>query len=759
MADQGGARAREKALQPWGAAGRRPALAWRGRFGVLTEGTVAQRLRTWATSDVAPGRLLPWLAIAFGVGIVLYFTAQTEPVLWATLAAFVVAVAVVVLLRRRPVGFPIALAFAAMAAGFMAMAIRCAIVTHPVLQTAVWNAQVTGFVETREERERSDRIVVRVHRIDGPRMGEKPERVRVSVRSGTAPAVGAFVSFKARLTPPLGPLHPGGYDFAQHLYFQEIGASGFVLGSIKTVAAPTAGGFWLGYAAAIEAMRTTIDSRIRANVVGADNGSIASALITGKRDAISTPVNDAMYVSGLGHVLSISGYHMAMVVMIVLAVVRASLALVVPPRFPTKKWAALAALVIAAFYLLLSGAEVATQRSFIMVAIVMVGVMADRATLTLRTLTVAAFGVLLLAPESVLHPSFQMSFAATLALLSGYETSLRFDGRRRDTKLHTRIALWGGREILFLTLSSALAGTATMLFAAFHFHRLAPYGVIANLLAMPVVSVWVMPLGLIGLLLAPFGFDGVCWWLMGKGIDWMITVSLWVAGLPGAVGHITAFGVGPLLLGSAGLVLLCLLRSPLRFTGIVAIAAASLWAIRTPQPDVLIAPDGGSVAVRMASGRLAFVKTGSDTFAIQQWLAADADPRTAKDRGLGEGIPCDEDGCIGRLADGTIIAIARSLAALEEDCQRAALVVSTRTVPPDCAAPVIDPTVWRRTGALALRRVGTGWETNTARPIGYDRPWARAVRHDGNHTVPRASGSPAPPPDATPRPEDLEAGD
>src|SRR5262249_23975302 len=204
--------------------------------------------------------------------------------------------------------------------------------------------------------------------------------VRVSVRKGTAPAVGSFVEFKARLSPPLEPLRPGGYDFARDMYFQRIGASGFVLGRIRTPEAPRAPGLRLRYAAVMDGMREAIDQRIRAVLPG-DKGAIASALITGKRDAISTPVK-AMYVSGLAHVLSISGYHMAVVAGVMFFAFRALFALMpaFSSRHPIKKWAALAALIAAAFYLLLSGAEVATQRSFIMIGIVLIGVMVDRPT-------------------------------------------------------------------------------------------------------------------------------------------------------------------------------------------------------------------------------------------------------------------------------------------------------------------------------------------------------------------------------------------
>jgi competence protein ComEC len=696
---------------------------------------------------------VPWLAIAFGFGIVLYFTAATEPSLWAALALFAAMTVAAVLARRRPVAFPLALALAAMAAGFATACTKRALIAHPVLQTAAWNVEVAGFVEVREERERSDRIVVRVHRISGPRLDEAPDRVRVSVRKGTAPMVGTFVEFKARLSPPLQPLRPGGYDFARNLYFQGIGASGFVLGRIRTVEPPMAPGLRLRAAAAVEAMRDAIDRRIRAVLTG-DKGSIASALITGKRDAITTPVNDAMFVSGLGHVLSISGYHMAVVAGLMFFAIRALFALApaFSSRYPIKKWAAVAALIAAAFYLLLSGAEVATRRSFIMVAIVLIGVMVDRPSLTLRTLTAAAIVVLLLTPEAVVHPSFQMSFAATLALVAGYEGGLPWMLATADTKWRARIALWGGRALLGLVVVSLLAGFATTLYAAYHFHRLAPYGVVANLLAMPVVSLWVMPVGILGVLAMPFGFDGWLWPLMGDGIGWMIAVAQWVTSLPGSVGHVKAFGVGPMLLGSAGLIVLCLLRSPLRCAGVVMIGLCALWAARTPQPDVLVSPDGTSLAVRNAQGRLAIVRTGSDSFAARQWLAADADARAPDDKTLGDGIACDAIGCVGRLADGRLVALARSIAAFEEDCRRAAVVASARVAPSACAALVIDRTALRHTGAVALRRMGQGFEMTVARPVGYDRPWTKAAPKAAarKQTQPR---------DATPRVDDLRLGD
>src|SRR5262245_5999621 len=759
MAGEGRARERAEAWRPWAGAWPRPALRWPTGLHKLF-GRAAQRLGEWIMIEVAPGRLVPWIAICFGLGIVTYFAIDREPEPWAAALVLASSVAVAVLLRRRPIAFAVAVGIASVAAGFATATTKRAIIAHPVLAAPVWNADIAGFIEIREERERSDRIAVRVERISAPRLNEPLERVRVAVRKGTAPPVGSFVEFRARLSPPLEPLRPGGYDFARDMYFQRIGAAGFVLGHIRIAEATSPPTLRLRYATVIDGMRNAIDKRIRAVLTG-DKGAIASALITGKRDAISASVNEAMYVSGLGHVLSISGYHMAVVVAIVFFTIRASLALIPAfTRHPIKKWATVAALGAAAFYLLLSGAEVATQRSFIMIAIVLAGVMVDRPTLTFRTLTVAALAVLFLAPEAVVHPSFQMSFAATLALVAGYQGGLPWMTAGADTPLGARIALWGGGWILGSLLVSLFAGTATIPYAAYHFHRIAPYGVIANLVAMPIVSAWVMPWGIAGLFTMPLGFDGTCWWLMGLGIEWMTAVAIWVAGLPGAVGRMAAFGIGPLLLCSLGLVVLCLLKSPLRLVGAVLIGGAVIAMVRVPQPDILIATDASAVAVRGADARLSMLKSGNDTFAVREWLASDADARTPKDPTLDSGFRCDDAGCIGRLRDGSLIAIARTVEALAEDCRQAAVVVTAHAAPPGCAALVVDRRVWRRSGAMALRRFGEGFEIAAVRRSGYDRPWAPAgpafgdapdfVRSPSGGTQRR---------DATPGAADLEPGD
>lgn len=408
MAERGGARGRAATWPPRKAA--TPADFSPSLPDVWSAFTA--RLREWVRAEAGPGRLLPWIPIAFGTGIAIYFAADREPITWVVAVTALALCSVALLLRRWSL-FPVVAMAAAMASGFAVATVKTERITHGVLARPMYSVSIKGFVETHDERERTDRFVLRVAQMESPRSSTTLERVRLSVRKRTAPVVGSFVELKARLQPPLAPLRPGSYDFARDMYFQGIGASGFAMGAIKVVDPPVSGGLSLRYVATMQGLRDAIDARIR-TVLSGDSRAIATALLTGRRDAISTPVNDAMFISGLGHVLSISGYHMAVVAGVVFFSVRALLALIpaLTVTFPIKKWSAAAALIAALFYLLLSGAEVATQRSFFMTSVVLIAVMVDRRAVTFRTLAVAAMIVLTIAPEALVHPSFQISAAS-----------------------------------------------------------------------------------------------------------------------------------------------------------------------------------------------------------------------------------------------------------------------------------------------------------------------------------------------------------
>jgi competence protein ComEC len=301
-----------------------------------------------------------------------------------------------------------------------------------------------------------------------------------------------------------------------------------------------------------------------------------------------------------------------------------------------------------------------------------------------------------------------------------------------------------------------VAGLATTPYAAFHFHRLAPYGVIANLMAMPIVSIWVMPTGLLALLAIPFGFDGLLWRLMGEGIGWMMTVALWVASLPGAVGRLPAFGIAPLLLCTAGLVVVCLLKTPLRWCGDVLMALAAVLAIRAPQPEVLVASDGPALAVRGPDGRLAILRQGRRRLHRAGMAGGERRCPPANRSGAARKLRLRSVRlrCQARRRQNRVLRVGAD--AFEEDCARTALVVTAREGPPRCAATLVDRRTTRCAGDVSLSR--DGWEITAARPAGQDRPWARAMATPAETAQPTSAARPQPR-DATPRLEDLEPGD
>jgi competence protein ComEC len=293
----------------WGWPAGGPRAGWSAAWPRWPSITPSQ-IREWSAQEIAAGRLLPWFAVAYGAGIVVYFSAEREPSLWAAVTLAALCGIAVISFRKRFVAHVVALGIFAASLGFAVATLKTSLIDHPVLRFSTSGVTIAGFVELREESQHTDRFVLRVDRIEGSRMDVKPERVRLSVKRGMAPAPGSYVEVKALLDPPLQPLEPGSYDFARDLFFQGIGASGFARGAIKVIAAPSTEGPVQRADAFIQRMRDAIDARIRAVLAG-DRGAIAAMLINGRRDTIATNVYDALFVSGIGHELSISGYHMA----------------------------------------------------------------------------------------------------------------------------------------------------------------------------------------------------------------------------------------------------------------------------------------------------------------------------------------------------------------------------------------------------------------------------------------------------------------
>jgi competence protein ComEC len=682
-------------------------------------------LRGALLAEVDARRLFLWIPVGMGVGILLFAVAEGVPSPWPPLVTALLLFAVAFRARARLAPQVACAALGCVALGFGCMALRTEQVAAPVLDQTVF-ARLSGFVDTVDAGPVGGRMVLVVTGLETAFAVTRPERLRVTFK-GPGPRAGDHVSGQARLMPPPQPAFPGGYDFARDAWFLRLGAVGRWVGPFAISPAPRPPGLGLAVAAAIDNARTDMTNRI-ARIVGGQAGALSAALVTGKRGLLEERVNDDLRASGLYHIVSISGLHMVLAAGVFFWLARALLALIpgVVERHPIKKWAAGLAMLGATAYCIFSGSEVATERSLVMTLVMLGAVLFDRPALSMRNLAIAAIIVLLREPETMAGPSFQMSFAAVAAMIAAHEWWASLPRAPREP------TGWGGILIrrLGLVLAGSLATTliasvATAPFAAFHFQRLNPYGLIGNALAIPFVSLIVMPSAVAGTLLMPFGLDGPIWRLMGVGSAVVVEVAAWVALIDGSVRGVRAFPVEHLLWMAAGFVLLVLVRTPLRLAGVALVALATIAAARTPSADVVIDRQGQVAGLRGADGRLVILGRASSRFTVDRWLAADGDLRKGNDPGLRTGTICDRAGCVGRLHNGSTVALVLQPEAFEEDCMRARLVVTPLTAPPFCArtALVVDRGSLSASASLALRLEGGRFIVSETRPPGAWKPW------------------------------------
>ena len=676
-----------------------------------------------------------WLPVAFGAGIGVYFALPFEPPLWAAPAAFAPAAAAAWLARRR-LSLAFALWLAALAAaGAGAAALRTAHVAAPILAWEHGPAELRGEVVSVERRPAGYRVVVAVDGIDRLPAEERPERVRLNLRTGAPPPPGRSIAVRAVLLPPPAPAAPGGFDFGRALYFQRIGAVGYAVG-------PPRGGEAEEDAAPrrLEALRLGIAERIEAAMTGGREDDpewrrrarIAAALLTGLRGGIDETVLAWLRDSGLAHLLAISGLHLGLVAGLVFFSVRLGLALVEPLALgrPIKKWAAGAALAAAFGYLLLTGATIPTQRAFVMTGMVLAAVMLDREPLTMRPVAWAAFLVLAWRPESLVGASFQMSFAAVVALVAFYEAA-RERGLRRadpDRRRPRPVVYLGG-----VVATTLVASLATAPFSAWHFNRVAAFGLAANLVAVPATAMWIMPCGLLALLLMPFGLEAPALDAMGWGIAVVVGVAEWGAGLPWAAALTPAAPPWALACVALGGLWLAIRRGPPRLWGLAGIAAGLAVAAAARGPDVLVNDEGTLFAARTPEGGLAVSSNRADRFAARNWLRRAGEAEAAP--WPPGGMACDSLGCLYAPEGGPRAALVFDARALAEDCAAADVVVSAEPVRGACAAPlVIDRFDLWRNGAHGIYfgggrfGGGGGVRATHARAARGDRPWAPPPR-------------------------------
>ena len=668
-------------------------------------------------------RWLLWVPVFFGGGIAVYFALAEEPPLWSGSMALAVLACGCLLCRQRTGILLVLLAATALAAGFTLTQWRSHVLAAPVLIRDMGPVMLEGRVIAVETRDYGYRITMAPSHGLG-RKDVRLERVRIVVRGQAHPRPGDTVRVRAMLMPPSEPQVPGGFDFARMAWFQQLGAVGYAVGTVATTA-PARG---MGARATIERLRLAISAQVRTSVPGAP-GAVAAALLTGARGAIPDTTLRDMRDSGLAHLLAISGLHVGLVAGCLFLLVRLALAAMtsIALNYPVRKIAAVVSLAGALGYLLLTGMTVPTQRAFIMVAFAVLAVLLNRTAISMRVLAWTAMIVLILSPESLLSPSFQMSFAAVLGLIAVYEfASPHLADWRRQGGVGRRFAVY----FLAVALTTLIAGLATGPFAAFHFHRLANYGLLANLLCVPLMATVIMPSGVIALLLMPLGLHDLALVPMALGIEATLEVARSVAELPAATYMVPSFPT--LLLGALSLcgIWLCLWRRPWRMAGAVAAAALLAFAAFMPREgatEIVVDATGERFALRTPSGKVALSPGMREGRTSETWLThwgLDAGIRKPTDSAL---LTCDELGCV-HAANGFKVSFSGSLGALVDDCRISAIVIAQIPTRWHCRQPrlTIDRFDLAREGSHLIRLGKRGTEISTVAQQQGARPWSRS---------------------------------
>ena len=692
-----------------------------------------ERFHAWLADQVAAqsDRWRLWAPVAFGGGCAIYFALKSEPPLWPLLVVAVAAVSAWLAARHHGLSrrwtLPI-LMLACLAGGVAAAKARTLIVAGPVAPAMSAPTVIEGWVIDVDSRgERGARVVIAPVRVRGLAPEETPIRLRATVK-GDPPPPGAPVRLFAILNPPPAPAAPGAYDFGRNAWFQGLGGSAFGLGEVRPAALPDPP--WrMALEMKINAARFRLAQAIVARL-GERTGGVAAAMTTGHEAWITPEDQQVMRDSGLAHILSISGLHMAIVGGFVFFAVRLGVALIpwLALRVSGKKVAAWAGLIAVGSYLIVSGAPPPAERAAITASIAFLAVLLDRQAISMHALAVAAFAVLILQPEAIVTPGFQMSFAATAALVALAEA---WPPRTREISAPWPI-VWTqriGGWIVIAVAASLVAGLATGPFAMQHFNRTAVYGLAANLLTAPVADFIMLPALAVGAALEPLGLGAPFLWVAGVGVDLMLMIGGWVAGLPGAVRTIPSAPAAALPIAFLGVLFLCLWRGRLRWLGLPFALAVLLWP-RAPAPDLWIG-DGGTNAAFRLDRTAVVVRPGVRQFAVDVW---------SRRRGLeaverpDEGWTCSRFSCGASDPGAVPIALWWGRRAPTVD-QMAALcamapVVSVRAVVPSLPAAcgghlVLDGVDYARGGAVELWREGPGWRAAWTTQARGDRPWSR----------------------------------
>lgn len=679
------------------------------------------RIEGWL--DAERDQIALWLPVALGSGIALWFILADQR---AWIAVMVGACA------ASLIGFAIGKARrlgAFLLVGGLCVAFGCALawwraeyVAAPQLArpvVATFEAKVTRIENQRAK------LQSRVW-MNPSQISKLPRLIRVTIKDEDMVAglvEGDTIRLRARLVPPPGAPVPGGYDFSRTAWFLGLGASGSAIGPVLRISPPQPEG---------SGLRTRLSVHVRSQIEGSAGG-IAAAFASGDRGGIAPEDEEAMRASGLTHLLSISGLHITAVVAAVLFMTLRLLALSpwLALRWPLPLIAAGAGALAGIGYTALTGAEVPTIRSCVAAVLVLIGIAIGREAMTLRLVATGAIIILLLWPEALMGPSFQLSFAAITVIVALHENrSVRAMTMRRDEDFGRRLA----RGMLSLLVTGIAVELALAPIALFHFHKSGVYGALANIIAIPLTTFVTMPLEALALLFDLVGLGAPFWWLTGLSLDVLLWLARVVAAAPGAVAVVPEVPLGSITLIIGGGLWLLLWKTKVRLAGLFPIAIGVLLALLVPAPDILITGDGRHLAVRGSDGTMHLLRSRSGDYIRDVLAERFGTLAPLEDIDVAKGAKCGRDLCVIRVSDGTRdwqVAATRSDYLLPwqsfiKTCRSVDIIVSSRKLPRACTARWItaDRLLLEKTGGLAITLRSQKVERTLRQHD--DHPWRRA---------------------------------
>ena len=687
-------------------------------------------MRLQKALDAEIDRWFLWVPVCFAIGIGTYFSLSEEPSGLTGLCLLASSISLGIVFRNRPFTCAVCIALICAALGFTNAKLRTELVKSPRLEGSGSAATLNAWVMHVESRQpKGHRLTLQLI----PSGGNPPgllHRIRITSRFSDPPATGQAITIRAVLRPIPEPVQPHGFDFSRKAYYSGLGAVGFAISKPVPFASSIDPPETIKLRSLIDSIRRGIEARISA-ALPEKAAAVTIALITGDRGRIPENTLQALRDSGLAHLLAISGMHMAVMAGALYWLIRAIAAL--NPRlaltYPVKKWAAIAALIGGLFYLAISGGAVATQRAFLMMAIIFTAILIDRPALTLRNVAISALIILAFFPESLLDVSFQMSFAAVTALIAVYERLQRQGAYTSPKSLAIRVLGLGLTYIAGIALTTLVASIAIAPIAAYHFHKIAQFSLLANLAAMPFFGLSVMPSALLALLAMPFGLEFYPLQFMAYGIENIIAVAQRVSAWEGATVPVAAMPITSLLALVFGGLWLTLWQTQWRLLGLPIALLGALTVNTQAKPDLLIGRDAEMIALRDNQNQLGATGVRKPNYSLKQWLRSDGDqtiPAAALKR---SGFKCDELACVARHNE-TKIAIVRHPAALQEECATADIVIAQIPINRKCpnARVHIDRLDLWRWGAHALYLDGQSIRIETVAEGRGNRPWSRTVK-------------------------------